>query len=173
MMRITQLNPEEAQKALPELIALLKDAVDSGASIGFLPPLDPEEGAAYWRKRIQAIAVGEALLFTIYLEDELVGTAQLGLETRTNGNHRAEVQKVIVHTDFRRRGIGKVLIQAIEKAAIDAKRSLLVLDTLHGEAAELLYQGMGYQLVGIIPYFAKNADGGLDATAVYYKFLGA
>jgi acetyltransferase len=83
------------------------------------------------------------------------------------------VQKVIVHTAFRRRGIGKVLMQAIERAAIDAKRSLLVLDTLHGEAAELLYQEMGYHLVGIIPYFAKNADGGLDATAVYYKFLGA
>jgi acetyltransferase len=171
-MQITQLNAEAARDSLMELIALLKDGVDTGASIGFLPPLAHEEAQSYWEKRIRAIEAGETLLFTVTIEGKLVGTGQLGLESRPNGNHRAEVQKVIVHSAFRRRGIGKVLMRTLEDAAIEARRNLLVLDTVHGDNAEQLYQAMGYQLAGIIPYYAKNAEGGLDATALYYKFLG-
>jgi acetyltransferase len=170
-MQVIQLNAEEAREALPQLIALLKDGVDNGASIGFLPPLAIAEAESYWQKRIKAIEDGEALLFVVKIDGQIVGTAQLGLENRANGNHRAEVQKVIVHTAFRRRGIGKILMQALEEAAIAAKRTLLVLDTLHGEASELLYQGMGYQFVGIIPQYARTPKG-LEATALYYKVLG-
>ena len=32
----------------PALITLLQDCVASGASVGFLPPLQEEQGLAYW-----------------------------------------------------------------------------------------------------------------------------
>jgi acetyltransferase len=99
-MQVIQLNAEEAREALPQLIALLKDGMDNGASIGFLPPLAIEEAESYWQKRVKAIQDGEALLIVVKIDGQIVGTAQLGLENRANGNHRAEVQKVIVHTAF-------------------------------------------------------------------------
>ena len=47
-----------------------------------------------------------------------------------------------------------------------------MLDTRHGDGAEVLYQGMGYQSVGVIPAYFINYDGQPHATAVYYKLLG-
>jgi hypothetical protein len=39
MPEIMPLQPTDAAKWLPQLIVLLQDAVDSGASVGFLAPL--------------------------------------------------------------------------------------------------------------------------------------
>jgi len=47
-MKIDRLSEQQAKVLLPQLTALLQDAVDSGASIGFLPPLAPEMAEDYW-----------------------------------------------------------------------------------------------------------------------------
>src|SRR5262249_58405641 len=47
-MTIEALAAEEVTRHRAALVALLVDAVDSGASIGFLPPLGEAEAGAYW-----------------------------------------------------------------------------------------------------------------------------
>jgi acetyltransferase len=59
----------------------------------------------------------------------------------------------------------------VERAAHDARRTLLVLDTRQGDPSERLYQKCGYTRAGVIPRYARNGDGGLDATVLYYKLL--
>jgi phosphate starvation-inducible protein PhoH len=59
---IRTLAVAEAEAALPELLYLLRDAVEAGASVGFLPPLADTEGRAYWRGVIAAIADGSRVL---------------------------------------------------------------------------------------------------------------
>ena len=44
---IEALSAESARALEPALAALLKDSVDGGASVGFLPPLDIEEAGRY------------------------------------------------------------------------------------------------------------------------------
>jgi ribosomal protein S18 acetylase RimI-like enzyme len=154
------------------LVALLKDAVDSGASIGFLPPLADVEAEAYWRGVVDAVRDGSCVLLGAREPDgTLVGTAQLVLATRPNGSHRAEVAKVIVHTKARRRGIGRALMLAIEERARGLGRTTLVLDTRRGDPSERLYTSVGYTLVGVIPRYARSADGALDPSAFYYRLL--
>jgi ribosomal protein S18 acetylase RimI-like enzyme len=154
------------------LVALLKDAVDSGASIGFLPPLADVEAEAYWRGVVEAVRDGSCVLLGAREPDgTLVGTAQLVLATRPNGSHRAEVAKVIVHTKARRRGIGRALMLAIEERARGLGRTTLVLDTRRGDPSERLYTSVGYTLVGVIPRYARSADGALDPSAFYYRLL--
>ena len=48
MLEITPLRPTDASKWLPQLIVLLQDAVDSGASVGFLAPLADIDAYHYW-----------------------------------------------------------------------------------------------------------------------------
>ena len=62
-------------------------------------------------------------------------------------------------------------MQAVEDAARAAGRSLLFLDTRRGDAGEPLYQRCGYNVAGIIPRFALNANGQRDDTVFYYKEL--
>jgi GNAT superfamily N-acetyltransferase len=158
--------------SLDALVELLKDVVDDGASIGFLPPLDRTEAAAYWKGVANAVRAGGRVVLIARDEAGIVGSAQLDVESRPNGRHRAEVMKVMVATRGRRRGIGRALMMATEDAARAHHRTTLVLDTRRGDPSEQLYTSLGWQLAGVIPRYARSANGALDPSAFYYKLVG-
>src|SRR4051812_43287228 len=153
------------------LAALLIDAVDSGASVGFLAPLSKADALAYWLGIRKDMDQGLVVL-AAHVEGRLAGTVQLAPASKPNARHRAEVQKLLVLRAFRGRGIGQALMQRVEEEARALGRWLLVLDTAT-DAAERLYKRLGYQRAGAIPGFAESPAGGaFDATALYYKRLG-
>ena len=78
---------------------------------------------------------------------------------------------MLVHSQFRKRGIAQALMREIEVVARDLGRTTLVLDTEEGSAAERLYATCGYVRVGVIPEFALTTDRSLIATVVFYKLL--
>ncbi len=170
-LRVERLDAPGAAAALPGLGALLADAVASGASVGFLPPLAPEDARAYWEDVVASLRDGGRVLLAARSGGELVGSVQLILEPRANGGHRAEVAKLLVHSSRRRRGIGRRLMEALEREAAREGRTTLVLDTRQGDPSEALYRGMGYQVAGTIPRYARSADGSLHATVFMYKLL--
>ena len=95
---------------------LLVDAVDGGGANGFLRPLEPAAATAYWEARLDDLAAGRSLLLGVLGEDdELVGIVVLDLAGQPNGQHRAEVTKLIVRSDARRRGLGSRLLAEAEQ----------------------------------------------------------
>jgi GNAT superfamily N-acetyltransferase len=155
-----------------ELIDILTDCVDGGASVGFLPPLRTEEAAAYWRGVAEALRDGSRVLLIAGVPGRPAdGTVQLDLCTRANGLHRAEVVRLLVHRRARRAGLGRALMHAIEAEARRRGRTTLVLDTREGDPSERLYQSLGWQRAGVIPRYARSAGGALDGSVFYYKLL--
>ena len=155
-----------------ELVDILVDSVDGGASVGFLPPLARAEAAGYWRSVAEAIADGSRVLLVAGPTGApATGTVQLDLCTRANGLHRAEVVRLLVHRAARRQGLGRMLMEAIEAEARRRERTTLVLDTREGDPSEILYRSLGWQCAGVIPRYARSADGALDGSAFYYKIL--
>ena len=172
-MRIAPVTAKELAANAVEFHALLRDAVDHGASIGFTLPLTETEVAEYWRKVGADIAAGTRLLLAARDEAQrLLGSGQLALEMRSNGRHRAEVQKLLVFAAKRGAGIGSSLMGAIEKAARAQGRTLLFLDTSVGASGAIrLYEQLGYTQGGGIPDYAMDPDGTLKANAIFYKRL--
>ena len=170
-MKIDRLSERQATALLPQLAALMQDAVDSGASVGFLPPLTSEMAEDYWIGALKEVAQGSRFLLVASEAGEIMGAVQLELATRQNALHRAEVQKLVVHRRFRNRGIARLLMSAVESAAREAGRTLLVLDTQRGSAAEQLYAKYGYTRAGIIPQYARSAAGALEDTVLFYRLL--
>jgi acetyltransferase len=168
---ITPLDLNRSEDLLYALDALLRDAVESGASVGFLPPLAAEESRAFWQETLDEVAAGTRLALGAWLDERLVGTVHLALATKPNGRHRGEVQKLLVHTTARRQGIAQKLLDAIERAALKSGRTLLILDTEQGSDAERLYRRVGYSEAGVIPRFAATTAGPPIATVVFYKEL--
>lgn len=173
MNRIEQLSPMQAGNILPQLAELLQDTVNSGSSVGFIPPLAARTAKAYWLETIEEVAQAKRLLLVSSEEGEVTGTVQLALVMKENGLHRAEVQKLLVHTRFRQRGIARSLMNAVEAAAQRIGRTLLVLDTEQGSPAESLYERCGYTRAGVIPQYARSADGAFITTVVFYRLLSA
>ena len=171
MFKIKRLDAVAATDLVPQLCDLLGDAVNDGASIGFLPPLDGEEAAEYWRGVINAVDAGSTLLLAAFDSGDLIGSVQLALAMKPNAPHRAEVQKLMVQRRARGRGVARRLMSEIEALARQNGRTLLVLDTRQGDVSEKLYSSIGYIRVGAIPGYVYNADGTMSATVVYYRQL--
>lgn len=171
-LEIEALTADALQASRAALTALLQDAVDSGASVGFLPPVDEAEAARYWDSVADALGEGSRVILVAHDPHlGLVGSGQLELATRANARHRAEVAKVMVHRRARRRGVGRALMLALEEHARRLGRTTLVLDTREGDPSEELYRSVGWTLAGAIPRYARSATGALDATALYFKLL--
>jgi acetyltransferase len=172
-MVIERLTLDSSHAYLSDLIRLLQDAVDGGASVGFLPPLNEETARQYWSAILPDVEKGSRILLVALNDGAVIGTVQLDLAQKPNALHRAEVQKLMVHSDHRGKGIAGELLNVIEAAAREANRTLLVLDTIQGDTADRLYRKLGWIEAGIIPQYAMGAAGILEATVVFYKLLGA
>ncbi len=170
-MNIVQLEGGEGRVWLPDLVALLQDAVQDGASIGFVQTPAQAEAETYWNGVLEAVQNGSKLIWVARAENGVVGTVQLGLEARANGLHRAEVMKLLVHTSARRQGVGRALLERLEITARSLGRTTLVLDTREGDPSNAFYTALGWVLVGAIPRYVTNPDGSFAATMLYYKLL--
>lgn len=170
---VTEITAAALPDRLDALAGLLEACVRDGASIGFVLPFGPAEAAAYWEGKVApGLRGGRLLLLAAELEGRLAGTVQLDCDTPGNQPHRAEVRKLLVHPDCRRRGLARLLMAEVERRAADRGRSLLTLDTRSGDAAEPLYASLGYATVGMIPGYCLDTLGErLDATTVMYKRL--
>jgi len=150
---------------------VLIDCVEGGASVSFMLPMTRAKAEAFWRRTAASAARGERVVLAA--EDaagEIVGTAQIILEQPENQPHRGDLAKMLVHRRARRRGVGAALLVAAERSALDAGKTLLVLDTASDDA-ERLYGRNGWQSCGQVPGYALLPDGQPCATTFFYKFL--
>jgi GNAT superfamily N-acetyltransferase len=159
-------------EAARALAGVLVDCVEGGASVGFMLPIDHARAEAFWRDQLAGMASGERIVLLAEDHDTgaVVGTVQVILRAPENQPHRGEIAKMLVHRGWRRRGVGEALMRAAEAAALEAGKTLLVLDTASADA-ERLYERRGWQRVGVIPKYALWPDGGFVHTIVYYKDL--
>ena len=171
-MSIAILDAAAAETELDALAEILHDSVVHGASVNFVQPFAMEAARAFWQRQLPALRDDKAVLLVARLDENLVGTVMLGLDTPPNQQHRADVKKLLVHSRARRRGLARVLMQSAEAEAKRRGLTLLTLDTEHGSAAEPLYHALGYTLLGILPGYALAADGTtLQPCAFFYKQL--
>ncbi|WP_323121741.1 GNAT family N-acetyltransferase [Burkholderia alba] len=171
---VRRLDAAAAAACVDALADVLIDCVDGGASVSFMWPLARDKALAFWRGVAASVARGERMLFVA--EDtagRIVGTVQLLTDLPENQPHRADVAKLLVHRAARRQGVAQRLLAVLESAARDAGRTVLVLDTVTGGAAEPLYAGSGWQRVGIVPDYALMPDGALCSTTFFCKRLHA
>lgn len=171
MTTIDIFSPEDAEAALPDLAALLLACVLDGASIGFVLPFTLPEAEGFWRDGLPALRSGARRLLVARDAGRILGCTQVGLAAPPNGRHRAEITKVLVHPEARRRGLGRALMLEAERVAAAEGRSLLILDTRSNDAGEMLYRSLGYAVTGTVPDYACSPDGIREPCTFMHKRL--
>ncbi len=154
------------QKA--QLSQILMNAVSGGASVGFMLPFSVKDAEHYW-SMVNSSLNSHHLLWVAIENNSIIATVQLILAQSLNGQHRAEVVKLLVSPHFRGQKIATKLMDALETEAHKLEITLLLLDTQTGSTAEIIYQHLGWQKVGEIPNYAKSPSGVLCSTSYFYK----
>ena len=165
--QLDAISPRE----LAELCNVLIDCVEAGASVNFMWPMTRAKAENYWHGVAESLERGERAL--VVAEDErgeILGTAQAVWAPQENQPHRADISKMLVRQSARRHGVGGLVLAAAERAALEAGRTLLVLDTASAEA-ERLYERGGWQRVGTVPKYALMPNGPFCSTVIFYKDL--
>jgi GNAT superfamily N-acetyltransferase len=152
------------------LCDLLIDCVEGGASVSFMQPMTRAKAAAFWTGVATGLAHGDRALIIAEDSAGIVGSAQAVWADAENQPHRADIAKMLVHRRARRLGVGASVLAAAERAAFEAGKTLLVLDTANPDA-ERLYERGGWRRVGTVPKFALMPDGPFCSTVFFYKDL--
>ncbi|WP_270937655.1 GNAT family N-acetyltransferase [Falsiroseomonas oryzae] len=175
MTIIEELDAAAAARELPALAEVMRLCVEAGASVNFVLPFSQADSEAWWRRNVlPALESGERRLLVARVEGRILGAVQLAFAPQPNQPHRAEVTKLLVHPEGRRRGIGRALMTRLEAMAREAGRSLLILDTVEGSAAQRLYESLGWTLLGVVPRFALSTDRTrLEGSAFFWKEIAA
>ncbi|WP_043357564.1 GNAT family N-acetyltransferase [Cupriavidus basilensis] len=169
---VRRVGADEAAACIEALADVLIDCVAGGASVSFMLPLPREKALQFWRGVADGVARAErVLLIAQDGEGQILGTVQIILSMPDNQPHRADVAKMLVHRKARRRGVAQRLLAALDDAAREAGKSVLVLDTVTGGDAERLYARAGWQRAGVVPKYALMPDGEFCGTTFFYKHL--
>ncbi|MET8687065.1 GNAT family N-acetyltransferase [Streptomyces sp. NPDC004732] len=175
--RLELLDAAGLRDASGHLAELLLDTVRGGSSLGFLADLDRTAARTWWHGLAPAVEAGGLAVWAARDEDRddrrITGTVSVTFTDKPNGRHRAEIAKLMVHTEARGKGLARALLAAAEQTAAEAGVTLLVLDTETGSPAETVYRRAGWTEAGTIPDYAADPLGALHATTLFYKRLGA
>jgi ribosomal protein S18 acetylase RimI-like enzyme len=172
MVDIRRLSAGELRAHVEGLANVLFDCVEGGASVSYMAPFTLDDARAAFEDFATDAEAGGRMILAAFDGDRVVGTVQVVYAWPPNQPHRADIAKLLVHRDARRRGIAEQLMARAEAEALAEGKTLLVLDTVTGDPAERLYERLGYQRVGVIPNYALYPDGRPCATTVFYKELG-
>ena len=171
---IRELGKPIGTDALDQLSNVLIDCVDGGASVSFMQPMTRDKADHFWRGVAAGVKANERIVLAACdATNTIVGTVQIILHQPENQPHRADVAKMLVSRNARRRGIAEALMNAIELVALREGKTLLVLDTVSGSDADRLYTRLGWTRCGMIPDYALLPIGGPTATTIFYKKLEA
>jgi GNAT superfamily N-acetyltransferase len=169
---VRKLAAADVASLVSDLAEILLDAVEGGASVGFMAGMSRADAEAFWLGVAEDVERRARLLFGAFDDsNRLVGTAQLVLSMPPNQQHRAEVAKMLVHRRARRRGVARALLSSLEAEARALGRRVLTLDTLSGSDAERLYASSDYVSAGSIPDYALRPNGTAAATTLFFKQL--
>jgi 3-oxoadipate enol-lactonase len=162
----------QLRDAVAGFAALLVDAVESGASVGFHGPLAVDSAATWWEALAPSVAAGRVELWATFDHDGTVcGAIQLHRPDSPNAGHRAEIAKLLVRRDARRKGLARLLLRVAEASAWGDGMRLLILDTQTGSAADHLHRSEGWTPAGTVPGYAADPQGVLRPTTFFFKSL--
>ena len=86
------------------------------------------------------LAVQDELLFLAFRDNKIVGTVMGGYD-----GHRGWLYSVAVHTDYRKLGIGSMLVKHVEQALESLGCMKINLQIMDGnEAVSAFYESLGY-----------------------------
>jgi putative acetyltransferase len=109
---------------------------------------------------VEALAAPEVSFFVAYLDNQAAGCAALRRLDRESG----EVKRMYVRPGARGRGIGAILLEALERAARAQSLDALYLETGALQAEALgLFEGAGFVRCGV---FGEYRD---DPRSLFYK----
>ena len=143
---------DAAEADLPAIIDIYNAATATRTSTAFFDPVSLEERLPWFRRH----SPNEFPLWVAEIEGQIAGWLSFHEFIRRPAYRGAAEISIYVHEKFRRRGIGRALLEkAIVEAARLKMRMLLGYILGHNEASLRLFEQAGFERWGRLPRLAR------------------
>jgi len=170
-LAIEALDAAAAGSAERLLAAALIEAVAEGGDLGFRAPLSLDRARTVWHDVTAAVAGGRRLLLAAWQDGVIAGSVEIDLALPETASHLARLERLMVATAFRRRGIGRALVARAEQAALRIGRRILSASLREGSSAEQVLLAADWLLAGRIPGASIDAAGTPSASLFLWRAL--
>lgn len=153
------LDPLLDDKLKAGLVELWADVANDGGTVGFVPPVTPDDVREIAEVAFRRVEIAEDHLVVALIADEPVGMVFLEQRPGPLFRHWATIKRLQVHPSLQGKGIGKRLIEATHHLARGIGLERLHVTVRSGTGRESFYQQHGYEVVAQIPGVIRVAPG--------------
>jgi GNAT superfamily N-acetyltransferase len=168
VVEIRRLAALEVQENLSGFAQLLRDAIESGGTVGFVLPAEDDKINRYWSGVAREMEAGERELLAAFDQGRLIGSLQIAYEKAESVSHRADLQKLFVLRERRRQGVARaLLIEALHRMPA-LGLLMFTITTRAASAAEFLVASLRFSQFGVMPHYGVTPDGVLHDASMHY-----
>ena len=168
MFEIRRLAAAEVLERKQEFEWLLKDAVKVGGTLGFMLPMTEDKLDRYWSGVARDLEAGERELLAAIEHGKVIGAFQIAYEKAESVSHRADLQKLMVHSSEQRRGVARaLLVDALERMPALGV-AMYTITTMTGGGSEALVRSLLFTRFGVMPHYGLTPDGKLHDASMHY-----
>ena len=131
----------------------------------------PGSAGAAWQGVSAGVAQGRRALMVAWIDGELVGAAQLGVDERGAPPHRAAMEALLLAPNCDRSMVAHALLGEAEAAGLALGKRLLTAEWPADDPLAAAFHGQGWQCVGRIPGGVRGASGAPADSLVFCKAL--
>ena len=154
---------DAAEADLPAIIDIYNAATATRTSTALFDPVSVEERLPWFRRH----SPNEFPLWLAEVEGQIAGWLSFHEFIRRPAYHGAVEVSIYVHEKFRRRGIGRALLdKAIAEAPRLNARALFGYILGHNEASLALFESAGFERWGRLPRLARFENAERDLVIV-------
>ncbi|MBB2909269.1 GNAT superfamily N-acetyltransferase [Streptosporangium becharense] len=153
------VDPELTGALTDELIDCWTDVTNAGGSVGFVPPVTPDDIRPTAVRSFAACGETDHLLVGFTPEGRVACWLILGDTGSPLRAHWRWVLRVMVHPKHQGRGYGALLLRAADDAARGLGAEALHLTVRGGTGTDGFYARLGYTEVGRIPKAIRPTPG--------------
>lgn len=121
-------DPQLDSHHLPSIALLHESCITTDHTLAtFLPPLSHTKILASWKTWSDEVASGHrVVVLQLGPNDEVAGVVSLYMPETETGRHRGEIGRLLVSPDFRKRGLARELMRAVEGLARERGKWMVV-----------------------------------------------
>lgn len=165
-LRFQWLDAVDEQQTV-RLAHLLNRVLETDDTVGFPEPLSREQALQVVAELDVAVRAGRSHLLLVEDDERAVAQCVLVPNGSPNNRHVGWIVRTMVAPEMRRTGVVRLGMAHVARRCEPLGIEVLCIDVRAGTPAEMIWRHLGFQVIGVLPDYARLHGKSYDGLYMY------